>query len=364
MSGSSPQLRVSIGVLAHDEEARIATALSSILSQDLISDGAHVEIVVLANGCTDQTVDRARDALTGIADERVTATVVDDPAPGKARAWNRYVHELSRPDADYLILADGDIDIPNPGVLGSLMDTLERDPRALVSSDRPVKDVVAHGGGGVLGQLSALVSAVSGNHPEEGGPTWICGQLYCARASALRTVWLPDGTMCDDAFVYRMITTRNLSEEEDPRRVVLAPATSHIFEAYLSPTRLLRHQRWLMVGQAVNAMVYDDLAAQDRDPGQVVRERNEQEPGWLEALVQRRGEELSTLGASASAATRRVRGLRGRRGASTLALAPVALGAGLVDAALTWSAHRELRTTAGRRFWQSSGAWGKSEERS
>lgn len=362
MPGSRPTLRVSIGVLAHDEEERIAATLDSILAQDLLCAEHHVEVVVVANGCTDATVARAEQALAEVSREHVTTRVVDDPVPGKARAWNRFVHELSDREVDYLILADGDIELTGTHVLTSLVETLERDAHAIVSTDRPVKDVVAHGGGGALGRLSALASQVTGNHPEEGGPTWICGQLYCGRAEALRTVMLPDGTMCDDAYVYTMITTQNLTQDEDPHRVVLAPAASHVFEAYLAPARVLRHQRWILVGKEVNAMVYQDLAAAGRDAGEVVRERNEQDPGWLEELVRRRGEELDTTSATVSASTQRLRGLRGRRGASTLALAPVALGAGLVDAALTWSAHRELRTTGGRQFWQSSGGWGKREE--
>lgn len=355
--------RVSIGVLAHDEEERIAATLASVLRQRLVREGRHeVELVVVANGCTDGTVVRAREVLRDASSDlaRLSARVVDEPIPGKARAWNRYVHELSWSQADYLMLLDADIELLGDEVLGALVDTLEGDSHALVSTDRPVKDVVHLGGGGLAGRLSGLASQVTGNHPEEGGPTWICGQLYCGRASALRRVWLPVNTMCDDAFVYTMVTTANLTEREDPRRVVLAPAAAHLFEAYLGPSQVLRHQRWILLGQAVNEMVYAELRCGAYDAGEAVRDRNEADPGWLAGLVARHRDELRTREKVTAVATQRVRGLRGRKGAKKLALAPLALGAGAVDAALTWSAHRELRRTGGSRFWQRAGGWGQA----
>jgi cellulose synthase/poly-beta-1,6-N-acetylglucosamine synthase-like glycosyltransferase len=64
--------------------------------------------ICLANGCTDRTPEVAREFAANLA-EHVSFRVVELPEPGKSRTWNRFVHELSDPNTDYLILMDADI---------------------------------------------------------------------------------------------------------------------------------------------------------------------------------------------------------------------------------------------------------------
>ena len=61
--------RVDIGVFAHNEAAGIAAMVAQLLAQDLA--GLEARILILANGCTDDTAALARAAAAGSAVEMV-----------------------------------------------------------------------------------------------------------------------------------------------------------------------------------------------------------------------------------------------------------------------------------------------------
>lgn len=81
---------ISIILPAHQEERIIRDCLHAVLDQTVIGrPGIGVEVIVIANGCTDATAERAR-ALEALARARgVGWVVIDDPVGGKARALNR-----------------------------------------------------------------------------------------------------------------------------------------------------------------------------------------------------------------------------------------------------------------------------------
>ena len=89
---------ISVCVFAHNEERHIARCLASLPS----AMGAEpVRVHVLANGCSDRTVDTAR------AIPRSDVVVLDLPVGDKANAWNTYVHETA-PQALHHVFIDGD----------------------------------------------------------------------------------------------------------------------------------------------------------------------------------------------------------------------------------------------------------------
>mgnify|MGYP002779122684 CR=1 FL=1 len=89
---------ISVCVFAHNEERHIARCLRSL---PRTIDAEPVRVHVLANGCSDRTVDAARATPTG------DLVVLDLPVGDKANAWNTYVHELA-PDAEHHVFIDGD----------------------------------------------------------------------------------------------------------------------------------------------------------------------------------------------------------------------------------------------------------------
>ncbi|MEO7191722.1 MAG: glycosyltransferase [Vicinamibacterales bacterium] len=107
-----------IAVFAHNESGRITAGLRSIV----IAAGSHpVEVIVVANGCSDSTVDEVRACASFLSH----LSLVEIDIADKANAWNTYVHDVLDDarvsEADVCFFMDGDI-------------TLERDVLPLLAS--------------------------------------------------------------------------------------------------------------------------------------------------------------------------------------------------------------------------------------
>lgn len=110
---------VSVIIAAHNEEAVIGRCLDALARQEVPG----LQMIVSANGCTDQTAAVA--AAHG-------ATVIDRPEPGKAGALNA-AEEVA---ADYpRIYLDADIVVPPHG-LQELLDALAASPDTLAAVPR------------------------------------------------------------------------------------------------------------------------------------------------------------------------------------------------------------------------------------
>ena len=211
-------LRVDIGVFAHDEAAGIAATLRSLLAQDLIAQsGVQVRLLVLANGC--------RDATAAVAGGIAGVEVADLAQGGKSRTWNRFVHDLSRRDADVLIFADADIELPDAGTLRLLVDGLAQDGGLFALSSQPVKDIVLNPQG--LSLTQRLIAASSGGLDD--WKTAICGQLYAMPARRARGVHLPIGLPVEDGFLRAMVLTDLLRAPEDLARLGGAMGARHVY---------------------------------------------------------------------------------------------------------------------------------------
>jgi len=123
-------MRVCVGVMAYNEGANIASSLRSLLSQD----GPHLtdlSVVVVASGCTDDTVTRARSA--GARDPRLKI-VEQSRREGKAAAIGVLLGEAR--GSDVVVLAGADT-VPEPGALEALAAPFD-DPRVGMTGGRPV----------------------------------------------------------------------------------------------------------------------------------------------------------------------------------------------------------------------------------
>src|ERR1700733_14993687 len=134
---------LSIGLLAHNEKANIESTLRSLFKQDVFQT-FFTEIIIVANGCTDETATMARRSLEdhrAVWSNRGSARVEEIEIAGKANAWNQFVHKFSSSRASILILMDADIKISSANAISSMVRSLTNNPQAVVCADRPVKDI-------------------------------------------------------------------------------------------------------------------------------------------------------------------------------------------------------------------------------
>lgn len=282
-------MKVSIGILAHNEAASIERTLLSLVQQDLFYDGVELaeacELIVVANGCTDDTAEIARSVLSESACDCLTWEVKEIDQAGKSNAWNLYVHDFSRQDADVLFLMDADIWFGCITTLRKMAETMAAAPDAKVVVDTPVKHVAV----AEKRSLWDLLYLWASGNSEAGGPA-ICGQLYCGRASSLRDIWMPEGLPGEDGFVRAMVVTDMFRSSPDPGKVVRAEGAWHVFEAETGPLACLRHNIRLHVGTALNCYLCWDFllfAVDARGPGAgcLIRDKLAEDPEWHVKLI-------------------------------------------------------------------------------
>ena len=101
--GDDVDQRVVIIVPAHDEGVGIRSCLSSIEAQDFRGT---MQVVVVANGCTDGTADVARCVPAGVREPRLSIDVLEIAQPGKAGALNHGDDHAGPADARVYLDAD------------------------------------------------------------------------------------------------------------------------------------------------------------------------------------------------------------------------------------------------------------------
>jgi hypothetical protein len=228
--------------------------------------------VVLANGCRDATARIASDAGLEVADL---------PQGGKSRTWNRFVHDLSRRDADVLIFCDADIEFTAPDCLERLAQTLHARPGLWVLNSQPVKDTVARPDG--LGTLDRIIAAAAG-----GLDDWksaICGQLYAMPAPLARQLHLPIGLPVEDGFLRAMVLTDTLTAPEDFTRIDGLDGLRHVYASERGIGALIRHQVRIVIGSAINAAAFAHLRALPTGvrPAELARAATDE--GWLPEVL-------------------------------------------------------------------------------
>lgn len=185
---SSP--RILVGVLAHNEERRIARCLASLP----LGDPA-VAVHVIVNGTKDQTAAIARQAGAG------RVTVHDWPEGGKSRSWNRFVFDVPGLAAQTWVFVDGDAEVL-PGSLSVLEAALAAHPNANAASGMP-------GNGRRMEFYRKEILATHG----------LFGDLYALRGRFVErmramAIRLPEDLIGDDGLICAMAKT-GLADESD-----------------------------------------------------------------------------------------------------------------------------------------------------
>jgi glycosyltransferase involved in cell wall biosynthesis len=285
---------VAIGIMAWNEERAIPAALASLFAQSLFgllaARGERAEIVVLPNGCTDRTASVAEQTMARLrADhphaEAITARVCELEQPGRNNAWNRFVHEFSAREARFIMMMDADILFHGEHTLRNMLGALERDPEAMVATDRAHKEIEFKPRKTLRDRLSLATTAMNRTNA-----ACFSGQCYGMRAPIARNLYLPrDAGAPDDGFFKQVICTDFLTRPVNPRRVVLAPDAAHIFEAYTSPAEVFRNQRRQMIGQTIVHVLIEHLKtrphAERINLAATLRRLDSRDPDWLKRLL-------------------------------------------------------------------------------
>jgi Glycosyl transferase family 2 len=344
-------MKISIGMLAYNEASGIRQTLESFLHQSIFRSAARgfeIEIIAVPNGCRDNTAEIMRQTLGQIVNPTdypgVSWQVHELTRPGKSNAWNHFVHEFSDPKADYFFLVDADILFPDHHTLLPLLELLEREPQVGVAVDQPIKDVVLKSHKNLIEHLSSFVSQLSGSS----GAAWLCGQLYCVRAELLRQIYIPAELPAQDAFLYEMLTTNCLTAPQRRDRIARVPDTLHIFEAYVHPQKLLKHERLMLVAKITNAVVFEHLQGALRQmpnrqsAAALCREWDQQNPQWVKNLIRTKRRNQAGWFVPSAFWQRRFADLPNKSLFKRIFLFPLALLAMGVDLFVLYSANREL----------------------
>jgi len=349
-------MKLSIGILAYNESNSIEVLLRSLCQQSLLNSASQhlVEIVVVPNGCTDNTATVAADVLEKLALEHSQASwtwrVCEVEEAGKSNAWNLFIHQFAAPDADFFCLMDADIQLHEGSTLENMVETLIHNPEYWIALDRPIKDVELKEDKNWIEKLSVAVSKSSNE-----GQLYICGQLYCGRAEPLREMHLPVGLPVEDGFLTQMVISENftLSNPTFNKRIVRVQTASHIFEAYTNPLELINHEVRVVVGIVVNGLLTKYLLEQCRDgltAGTIIAERNREDSRWLDKL------KSSSIGKNKwsiplSLVLRRYRSLRSHSLWKALLRVPIATLAFMVDLSVFVRANSTLHHQAITNYW-------------
>jgi glycosyltransferase involved in cell wall biosynthesis len=292
---AAPKIMLSIGILAWNEEEAIGAALESLFAQTLFAHlaarDARCEILCVTNGCTDRTASVAAamcelESATHPHRGSFSARVCDIQQRGKNNAWNLFVHQLSRKEADYLFLMDGDIVLQDPDTLWNMWRALEINHDAAIATDSPIKDISLKKRKGLCDCASLAASEMT-----QSAPAQVTGQLYCIRSRAARNIFLPrDLVACEDGFIKSLVCTDFLTRESTPGRVVQAESASHVFQAYTSPPDLLRNRKRQIIGQTIVHFLIDKflkrLPPEEKlNLADTIRSREQSEPAWLRSLI-------------------------------------------------------------------------------
>ncbi len=170
----------SVAVFAHNEQAIIGACLESIFAE---KNQAELSVYVLANGCTDGTVQKVRN----FAGRWPAIHLVEIEVGDKANAWNVFVHEIAPVSEGYFFM-DGDVRL-DPGALLKLSAALQSSPEAFIASAVP---------GSGRHRAYYIKSTI-----EEHG---VHGNLYCIAPAFIaqlraRNVKLPIGFVREDGLV-------------------------------------------------------------------------------------------------------------------------------------------------------------------
>jgi glycosyltransferase involved in cell wall biosynthesis len=343
---------ISIGIMAHNEEKQIAAMIADLSAQTIFERlGSQFEIHVVANGCHDNTAETALIALNKYFGNCPSVKRFVDilAQPGKANAWNQFIHNFSNLETEYVVLLDADIGLPRRNTIEIALDCLAADPIAHVTVDQPVKDAYLKPKKSILDRIVLRFSGTANDYKDA-----IAGSFYCARYKIIKEIWMPSGIIGEDGYLRAMIMTSNFTQIENKHRVKFAEGALHSFETRLNLMDIFHHQVRLAIGTGLNILLFFDLrdeVSRGNHVSAYIKKRNEDDSGWLNLLVAKELEAGKYFVLDFAFLLRRPRKFMRLSLKSKLLKFPVYLLGTIIDFIVYFRANSLMRKGASVGFW-------------
>jgi len=224
-------MKLSIVICAYNEQKSIGPLLENLNRQRLPPEIVDREIIVVASGCTDKTVDAVKKHMTG--DAKISL-IEEETRLGKASALNRAFKISS---GDYIALIPADV-YPTDDALFNLL-TPFRDRHVSAVSGRPVQSPwkTPKGFAGHLPRITYRLWGKLMKKLNDKGEMGHCSGEFMAIRSDVRTV-IPSGCAADDSYIAVLARKRGVVKFA-PSAVCYNLVPSNIVD-YMSQRR-----RWL-----------------------------------------------------------------------------------------------------------------------
>ncbi len=195
-------IKCSVGITAHNEEANIAHIIEAVLNQRLHLVEI-VEIIVVASGCTDRTVDIVKEY---IANEPRVQLYVQEKREGKTSAINVFLRHAG---TDVCVLESGDT-IPHEDAIENMVRMFHDPAVGMTGAHKVPVNTPEH----IIGYLSHL--RLKMEHQ-------LCLEIpRLGELIAFRKVFdqIPPDVAMDEAFVEALVVRRGLQVRYAPDAVV------------------------------------------------------------------------------------------------------------------------------------------------
>ena len=187
-------MKLSVIVCAYNEEKSIGPLLENLAYQRTPPEVDESEIIVVASGCTDSTIDVVKQAMKKC---RMITLVEEDQRSGKAEALNR-AFDIST--GDYIALVPADV-LPAENAIYHLLVPF-RNNRVSAVSGRPMQDPgrVPGGFSGYLANMTYRLWARLMTKLNDQGKMAHCSGEFMAIRSDIKTE-IPRDCAADDSYI-------------------------------------------------------------------------------------------------------------------------------------------------------------------
>ena len=353
-------MKIAIGIMLWNEEGTIAATIDSVFAQTLFNTYRSqidlVELVVLANGCTDQSIPNAQRSIEKhLADNSlnyVSAKVVELPK-GRQPAWNTFAHEMYDDSLTYFFFMDADIILPDKDAMMRMVDGLEQNPHQYIATGLGCKHIELRQNRSPWQRLTMAMTKLE----HDARFFYVTGGLYCGRSTFIKNMEFPKGFVCgDDGFLGYMAITNYLTTDYEWDRIHYPPHPIFIYEAYLSPFKLFRQHRRRLIGAVTREMIFDVIKSkqvdQRPDAGMILKTLNKENPEWLNEYIALQVKNRGFMVVPMQRVLYRYRQLRGLPLHKKVFRFPLAFLGGLWEFGVTIAANRMFHAGTYKNAWE------------